>query len=111
MMYINIKNLYSWRIRPYKIPSFIFPLLFPFFSLFSSLFFFPPFCFLPRSWCASVPQLLCRYLEQDSSGLVGQSSPFKSILSIQSSRGTRMDLGQERRFSSYSRTSLAPVRR
>src|SRR4029434_1811515 len=42
MMYINIKKLYSWRIRPYKIPSFFFPLLFPFFSLFSSLFFFPP---------------------------------------------------------------------
>src|SRR4029434_3234256 len=38
MMYINIKKLYSWRIRPYKIPSFFFSLLFPFFSLF----FFPP---------------------------------------------------------------------
>src|SRR4029434_7790002 len=110
MMYINIKKLYSWRIRPYKIPSFFFLLLFPFFSLLSSLFFFPPFSFLPPSWCASVPQL-GPYLEQDRSGLVGQSSPFKSILSIQSSCGTRMDLGQERRFSSYSRTSLAPVRR
>ena len=42
MMYINIKKLQSWRIRPYKIPSFFFSLLFPFFSLFSSLFFFPP---------------------------------------------------------------------
>ena len=80
MMYINIKKLYSWRIRPYKIPSFFFPLLFPFFSLFSSLFFFPPFSFLPPSWCASVPQLP-GYLEQDRSGLVGQSLPFKSILS------------------------------
>src|SRR4029434_5084442 len=57
MMYINIKKLKSWRIRPYKIPSFFFSLLFPFFSLFSSLFFFPPFSFLPPSWCASVPQL------------------------------------------------------
>ena len=98
MMYINIKKLYSWRIRPYKIPSFFFPLLFPFFSLFSSLFFFPPFSFLPPSWCASVPQLRA-YLEQDRSGLVGQFSPFKSILSIQSSRGTRMDLRQSRHFS------------
>src|SRR4029434_7067564 len=43
MMYINIKKLYSWRIRPYKIPCVFFPLLFPFLSLFSSLFFFPPF--------------------------------------------------------------------
>src|SRR4029434_879057 len=42
MMYINIKKLYSWRIRLYKIPSFFFSLLFPFFSLFSSFFFFPP---------------------------------------------------------------------
>src|SRR4029434_1811514 len=56
------KKLYSWRIRPYKIPSFFFPLLFPFFSLFSSLFFFPPFSFLPPSWCASVPQLWLRCL-------------------------------------------------
>src|SRR4029434_9095407 len=62
-----------------SLPSF-FSLLFPFFSLFSSLFFFPPFSFLPPSWCASVPQLF-DYLEQDRSGLVGQSSPFKSILS------------------------------
>src|SRR4029434_3142096 len=61
MMYINIKKLYSWRIRPYKIPSFFFPLLFPFFSLFSSLFFFPPssplFPFFPPHGVRVCPSL------------------------------------------------------
>src|SRR4029434_6833343 len=98
MMYINIKKLLSRRIRAYKIPSFFFSLLFPFFSLFSSLFFFPPFSFLPPSWCASVPQLQS-CLEQDRSGLVGQSLPSNPFSVIQSSRGTRMDLGQSRHFS------------
>src|SRR4029434_487179 len=74
MMYINIKKLYSWRIRPYKIPSFFFPLLFPFFSLFSSLFFFPPFSFLPPSWCASVPQLWRWFPTSSISGSIPEKS-------------------------------------
>ena len=84
MMYINIKKLYSWRIRPYKIPSFFFPLLFPFFSLFSSLFFFPPFSFVPPSWCASVPQFWRSGLLQwptpvvSPSGLLQWSTPVVS---------------------------------
>src|SRR4029434_5199810 len=105
MMYLNIKKLYSWRIRPYKIPSFFFPLLFPFVSLCSSLFFSPPFPPLfpffpphgvrvcpsfPPSWCASVPQL------RVSSANPCLSNPFSVI---QSSRGTRMDLRQSRHFS------------
>ena len=55
MMYINIKKLYSWRIRPYKIPSFFFPLLFPFFSFFLSFLLPPFFLSSPLMVCECAP--------------------------------------------------------
>ena len=97
MMYINIKKLYSWRIRPYKIPSFFFSLLFPFFSLFSSLFFFPPssplFPFFPPHGVRVCPSFGTTWSRtaRVSSANPCLANPFSVI---QSSRGTRMDLGQ-----------------
>src|SRR4029434_3358499 len=78
MMYINIKKLYSWRIRPYKIPSFFFPLLFPFFSLFSSLFFFPPSS--PLMVCECAPAL-AQWVEKSSSNHKDATSIlYRSVL-------------------------------
>src|SRR4029434_7269176 len=57
MMYINIKKLKSRRIRPYKIPSFFFSLLFPFFSFFLSFLLPPFFLSSPLMVCECAPAL------------------------------------------------------
>src|SRR4029434_2232471 len=62
MMYINIKKLYSWRIRPYKIPSFFFPLLFPFFSLFPLFSSSPLFPLFPPHGVRVCPSFGCQHL-------------------------------------------------
>src|SRR4029434_6407588 len=77
MMYINIKKLYSWRIRPYKIPSFFFPLLFPFFLSFL----LPPF-FLssPLMVCECAPALAQVVKKSFSNQKVVSSVPCRSVL-------------------------------
>src|SRR4029434_1498735 len=72
MMYINIKKLYSWRIRPYKIPSFFFPLLFPFFLSFL----LPPF-FL------SSPLMVCECAPASDLLGAGPLGSRRQILALQ----------------------------